>query len=312
MSQYVEAEDFRGTERFRVLRRLGAGSYGTVYEVFDRERGASVALKVLKQADPAAIYRFKKEFRALADVTHPNLVELYELMSDGTRWFFTMELIDGVPFLSHLRGGHRPSFKERTVADSLGARRETDTVEIPIAKRRPAPEPDWDRLRSLFLRLAEGVSALHAAGCVHRDIKPSNVMVTRDGRVVILDFGLVAELALPRLDRSSGLHAVGTPAYMSPEQAKGCAVGEASDWYSVGVMLYEAVTGVLPFEGETIELLTSKLRDAPISPRERVPGVPEDLDLLCRELLQVEERKRPSGAEILERLRGGGRASRGS
>jgi eukaryotic-like serine/threonine-protein kinase len=308
----AEADDFEGTDRFRIQRRLGAGSFGTVYEVFDRERGTSVALKVLKQADPAAIYRFKKEFRALADVAHPNLVELYELMSDGTRWFFTMELIDGVPFLSHVRGRCPPSVKGSTVAYPLEARREADTVEIPIAMRRPAPSPDWDRLRPLLLQLAEGVSALHAAGCVHRDIKPSNVMVTRDGRVVILDFGLVAELAPPRLDRSSGLHAVGTPAYMSPEQAKGCTVGEASDWYSVGVILYEALTGVLPFEGETFELLTSKLRDEAIAPRERVPDVPEDLDLLCRQLLQREEEKRPSGAEILERLRGGGRASRSS
>jgi serine/threonine protein kinase len=310
----AEADSFEGTDRFRIQRRLGAGSFGTVYEVFDRERGAAVALKVLNQADPAAIYRFKKEFRALADVTHPNLVELYELMSDGTRWFFTMELVDGVPFLSHLRGGASPSFKGSTIVYPLEARREADTAEseIPIAKPSPAPAPDWNRLRSLLLQLAEGVSALHAAGCVHRDIKPRNVMVTRDGRVVILDFGLVAELAPPRLDRSSGLHAVGTPAYMSPEQARGLAVGESSDWYSVGVILYEALTGVLPFQGETIELLTSKLRDEPIPPRERVPGVPEDLDLLCRQLLQREEEKRPSGAEILERLRGGKPASRPS
>ncbi len=310
----VESDAFEGTDRFRVQRQLGAGSFGTVYEVFDRERGASVALKALKQADPAAIYRFKREFRALADVTHPNLVELYELMSDGTRWFFTMELVDGVPFLSHVRGGAPRSLKGSTVAYPLEAMRQADTVESEIQIARPglAPAPAFDRLRSLLLQLAEGLSALHAAGRVHRDIKPQNVMVTRDGRVVILDFGLVAELAPPRLDRSSGLHAVGTPAYMSPEQAKGLTVGEASDWYSVGVILYEALTGVLPFHGETIELLARKLRDEPVPPRELVPGIPEDLDLLCRQLLRREEKERPSGAEILQRLRGGERASRPS
>jgi len=310
----VEPDAFEGTGRFRIQRQLGAGSFGTVFEVFDRERGVAVALKALKQADPAAIYRFKKEFRALADVTHPNLVELYELMSDGTRWFFTMELVDGVPFLSHLlRGASRP-LEGSTIAYPLKAMSEADAVETEIHRATPglAPAPDFDQLRSLLVQLAEGLSALHAAGRVHRDVKPHNVLVTRDGRVVILDFGFVAELTPPRLDRSSGVHAVGTPAYMSPEQARGIPVGESSDWYSVGVILYEALTGVLPFRGETIDLLTRKLRDDPIPPRELVAGIPEDLDLLCRQLLRREEKERPSGAEILQRLRGGERARRPS
>ncbi len=98
------ADTFEGTDRFEIRRRLGAGSFGTVYEVFDRQRGAAVALKVLRETDPMAIFRFKKEFRALADLRHRNLVELYELMSEGDRWFFTMELVDGVHFLSHVRG----------------------------------------------------------------------------------------------------------------------------------------------------------------------------------------------------------------
>ena len=110
MTPENKAETFEGTDRFVIRRRLGAGSFGTVYEVFDRRRGASVALKVLRETDPVAIYRFKKEFRALADLLHRNLVELYELMSEGDRWFFTMELVDGVHFsLTFAVGNRHPS-----------------------------------------------------------------------------------------------------------------------------------------------------------------------------------------------------------
>ena len=314
----MQVEEFRGTERFRLLRRLGAGSFGTVYEVFDRDRGSAVALKVLKQADPASIYRFKKEFRALADVTHPNLVELYELMSDGSRWFFTMELVRGEPFLPHVAGRPATSLRGSTLANPPGdaAAREAPTVDKKIdlaaAPAAAPPSSDWGRLRSLLRQLAEGLTALHAAGHVHRDVKPQNVLVTRDGRVVILDFGLIAELAPPSLDRTSGFHAVGTPGYMSPEQARGVAVTEASDWYSVGVILYEALTGVRPFEGETLDVLVRKQHETPVPPRDRIPSVPADLDLLCRRLLQPVVQERPTGAEILEHLRGGGAASPGS
>ena len=300
----VETATFVGTDRFAVQRCLGSGSFGTVYDVFDRERGAPVALKVLKQADPAAIYRFKKEFRALADVTHSNLVELYELMSEGARWFFTMELVDGADFLSHVRGETSPLRVSSVIGPSEELEAETLDVEFPAPQADRVLTLDWGRLRSSLLQLAEGLSALHASGRVHRDIKPQNVLVTRDGRVVILDFGLVAELTPAPVDRSTGLHAVGTPAYMSPEQATGLAVNEASDWYSVGVILYEALTGVLPFQGQTLELLARKLQEQPIPPSERAPGIPADLDLLCRQLLSREEKERPSGVEILQRLRG--------
>lgn len=314
MKLSVETDAFEGTDRFTVQRCLGAGSFGTVYDVFDCERGASVALKLLRLADPAAIYRFKREFRALADLPHPNLAELYELMSEGARWFFTMELVDGVDFLSHVRGETSPPLRASGVIGSWGAE-EAETVDVephaPQADR--ASTLDRGRLRSSLLQLAEGLSALHGSGRVHRDIKPQNVLVTRDGRVVILDFGLVAELTPARVDQSTGLHVVGTPAYMSPEQARGLPASEASeasDWYSVGVILYEALTGVPPFHGQAIELLARKQQEQPIPPRERAPGVPADLDLLCRQLLLREAKERPSGAEILQRLRGGESAHR--
>ena len=237
-------------------------------------------------------------------MTHSNLVELYELMSEGARWFFTMELVDGADFLSHVRGETSPLRVSSVIGPSEELEAETLDVEFPAPQADRVLTLDWGRLRSSLLQLAEGLSALHASGRVHRDIKPQNVLVTRDGRVVILDFGLVAELTPAPVDRSTGLHSVGTPAYMSPEQATGLAVNEASDWYSVGVILYEALTGVLPFQGQTLELLARKLQEQPIPPSERAPGIPADLDLLCRQLLSREEKERPSGVEILQRLRG--------
>lgn len=303
---HVETDTFAGTDRFAIQRCLGAGSFGTVYEAFDRERGSSVALKVLKQAEPAAIYRFKKEFRALTDLSHPNLVELHELMTDGDRWFFTMELVDGVPFLEHLRGNAPRPFEDARRVPSPASLAELETADlVPPPGAGAAPATDWSRLRSSFLQLAEGLSALHGAGRVHRDIKPQNVLVARNGRVVIMDFGLIVETAPLQKDPSSGLHAAGTPAYMSPEQARGHGARESSDWYSVGVMLYEALTGFRPFAGEPIEVLTQKLRSEVVPPHKRVSGVPEDLDRLCCQLLRRDEGERPPGAEILRRLRGG-------
>jgi len=255
------------SKRFTLKRSLGSGAFGTVYEAYDNDHNTTVALKMLRQADAEQLYQFKREFRALTDIIHPNLVTLYELMSDGEQWFFTMQLVQGVDFLKWVRAN--------------------------------SSNLDIERLRTAFKQLVEGIYALHKAGKLHRDIKPSNVLVTLEGCVVILDFGLVMESSIQEsLDQIAG-----TPAYMSPEQATGLAVSEASDWYSAGVMLYEALTGKLPITGNTaIELLVNKQKyDAP-APSTNVTGIPEDLDLLCQDLLKRDLIARPSGADILKRL----------
>ncbi|MBL8716123.1 MAG: protein kinase [Myxococcales bacterium] len=256
--------------RYEIRRPLGRGGMGVVYEAFDRARGAQVALKTMRRLGPRDLYRFKNEFRALADVVHPNLVTLYELEADLDRLFFTMELVQGKDFLGHVTAGARSE-------GGLAC--------------------DEARLRSALVQLVDGVSALHASGKLHRDLKPSNVLVTEEGRVVVLDFGLVSRLGLEGGEVfDPGL--VGTPEYMSPEQGAGSGLTEASDWYSLGVILYEALTGTLPFVGPPMRILLEKQRDPARSPRERTAAVPPDLDALCTRLLERSPSRRPSSAEL--------------
>ena len=221
---------------YRIGRLIGRGGMGAVYEAQD-ERGEVVALKALRGCDPTALARFKHEFRALSDLVHPNLALLHSLVVADDQAFLTMERIDGVDFLAHVRAA--------------------------------PPEQRVARLRGALAQLVEGLAALHAAGKLHRDVKPSNVLVTGEGRVVILDFGLVEELMGPAPE--PGDPVAGTPAYMAPELLTGGAPSAASDWYSVGVMLYEALTGSLPFTGDSFEVLRDKCARDPESPLLRTP-----------------------------------------
>jgi hypothetical protein len=258
--------DWKGTERYEVRRFIGAGSMGTVYEAFDRDRGQPVALKRLRHFSPSALYLFKQEFRGLVDVVHPNLVRLHELVATDPRdIFFAMELVRGAEFLRHVR------VKDRA---------------------------DPDRLRSALKQLVEGVQALHAAGKLHRDVKPSNALVTSEGRVVLLDFGVATDIGHGRDDDA----VVGTAAYMAPEQAAGDPPTPACDWYSVGAILYEALTGQPPLVGSSSEVLRSKSSFDAEPPSRVTPHVPPDLDALCTALLQRTPAARPSGAEILGML----------
>ncbi len=308
-------ESFHGTERFLLRRRLGAGAFGVVYEAFDQERGSPVALKTLRHATEDALYRLKHEFRSLADIAHPNLVSLYELLSDGRQWFFTMELVEGRSFHDHVRGGGDESLSLYPVTPgAMDSGEDTQTVlpgEAVAAGERarapasedPLPRFNEDCLRSALRQAAAGIRALHAAGKLHRDIKSSNVLVTRSGRVVLLDFGLVTELGLAA-EEDHSLAMAGTPTYMAPEQGTGKPTSEASDWYSLGVMLYEALTGRSPFAGSPSDIMREKQIREPRPPRELVPGIPEDLDRLCRELLRRDPRRRPEGLQVLQRLGG--------
>jgi tRNA A-37 threonylcarbamoyl transferase component Bud32/tetratricopeptide (TPR) repeat protein len=268
---------------------------GIVYEVLDRERAELVALKTLSRVDPAGIYDLKREFRALADVRHPNVVTLHEMVSDEDQWFFTMELVLGMPFTEYVAREGWASHVDSASGLSISATR---------ADARHARPFDEQRLRSALAQLVLGVSAIHAAGQLHRDLKPSNVLVTREGRVVVLDFGLVQDDTRSDIaDTSRDDHlVVGTPAYMAPEQAAGKRASKATDWYAVGVMLYRALTGHLPLSGNLTELLLRKQTDDPVPPSALVEGLPEDLSDLAQNLLQRRPEARPAEAEIRRRL----------
>jgi serine/threonine protein kinase/tetratricopeptide (TPR) repeat protein len=324
------SNDFLGTERFRIRRRLGSGGMGVVYEAHDRETDKVVALKTLTRAEASHISRFKNEFRSLADVSHPNLVALYEFMADGQYWFFTMELVQGVNFLEYVRPGyhakHLQSSKTPTLrkgskgsdnellADYEAETRQLDSLrdidatdelpETPVETSLSRVKLDLSRLSVALRQLAEGLHGLHETGKLHRDIKPSNVLVTKEGRVVILDFGLVAEVEDKELHDSFTL--AGTPDYMSPEQGAQLPISRASDWYSVGVILYQSLTGRLPFAGKFFEVMMNKQNFDPPAPNELAPDIPPELNDLCTRLLRRKPEERPSDREIL-RILGHGR-----
>ena len=288
---------FSGTDRFQVLRRLGTGGMGVVYEAADRERNTRVALKTLLRMAPETLLRLKNEFRALQDIHHPNLVSLGELQESRGRWFFTMELIEGVDFLRWVRPLQPPPQQSlvdaptRVDGPAGGERTQAPLLALKVGYDEP-------RLRGALGQLTKGLMALHAARKVHRDVKPSNILVTANGRTVILDFGLVLEAA-PRVFEP---RLAGTVAFMAPEQGGPAAVGPAADWYSVGVLLYLALTGRLPIDAPADELLALKQQSDAAPPSALLPAVPRDLDALCTRLLRRDPQARAGGSDVLRAL----------
>lgn len=355
--------------RFLEVQQLGSGGMGMVFTAFDPERNTKVALKTIKHVGGEAIYRFKREFRALADIVHPNLCPLYELLMIDGVWFITMPFVDGLDLVRYTRKSaqHYPSatrsMPTRNLSHDIHSSWSPSTVggessstsfgeadsdfdfEIDSPSCRAMVEFCNERVvREVFAQIARGIGALHQAGRLHRDLKPANVLVDQSGQVFILDFGLVAEgyrspndevsadLSLdsnsesevssepfsknpermdpdrtevhqggPRVTRSIE----GTPHYMAPEQAMGLAeLSPACDWYAFGVMLFQVLTGSLPFSGPGVIVIElKKWQDAP-RPQEYAKGIPEDLAELCIGLLQRDPNLRPTDRDILRVLTG--------
>jgi eukaryotic-like serine/threonine-protein kinase len=256
---------------YQLERLLGRGAFCVVHEAKHIGSGERVALKQLKRVVPAALSAFKREFRTVQGLHHPNLVELRELFEFEGTCAIAMEFVPGRDLVQHVRGE----------AFELGY--------------------DPGRLGASFAQLAQALDALHSAGVVHRDVKPRNVLVTSTGRVVLLDFGL-AERAD---NHSSALPGVGTAAYMAPEQATGGAVGPAADCFALGVCLYEALTGELPFGGGGVLDAASDREPVPVRPAARAPRVSVELDALCMRLLDPNPARRPGCAEVARMLGAG-------
>lgn len=242
---------------------------GLVYRAFDREMGHDVALKTLRASLPDDIYHLKREFRALVDLDHPNLVHLYDLVVGSNYCFFTMELIQGLRVDRWIRSDSDSTAVSRRAAGAL-----------------------W--------QLAGGLSALHGSGKLHRDIKPSNVLVANDERVVLLDMGLVSHFNSNQSRRSQRGQLAGTLEYMAPEQGRGELLTPAADWFAVGVVLYEALARQLPWPDPGGQHIGSERPRRALE--ECVPGIPEPLSRLVMDLLERDPALRPSHSQVVARL----------
>jgi serine/threonine protein kinase/tetratricopeptide (TPR) repeat protein len=254
--------------RFEVLEELGGGGMGMVYRVLDRKINEDVALKVLKPevaSDAGTIERFKNELKIARRITHKNVCRMYDLHDEAGTVFITMEYVPGEDLKSLIRRAGRLSVAKA----------------VAVAKE-----------------IVDGLAEAHRLGVVHRDLKPQNIMIDRDGGAKIMDFGIARQASGPELTAAGVM--MGTPTYMSPEQAAGEAVDSRADIYAFGAILYEMVVGRPPFEGESALGVALKHRTVPpVPPRQSNPQIPEELDRLILRCLAKRMDDRYQNAEEL-------------
>ena len=247
--------------RYQIIEELGEGGMGKIYKALDKEINAKVALKLIKPevaVDEKAIKRFQNELKMARDISHKNVCRMYDLNQEEGTYYITMEYVPGEDLKSFIRR----------------AKQLTPGTAVFIAKQ-----------------ICEGLAEAHGLGVVHRDLKPQNIMIDKEGNARIMDFGIARTLKTKGITGAGVI--IGTPEYMSPEQAERKEVDQRSDIYSFGVILYEMVTGNVPFEGDTpLSIAMKHKSEMPQDPKELNAQIPDDLSRVIMRCLEKDREKR--------------------
>src|SRR5919204_4931374 len=251
--------------RYRPVRRIASGGMGEIWEADDTLLGRRVAVKVLAPelaGDRAAVRRFRREARATAKLAHPNVTRVFDFV-DGPVPFLVLELLEGRTLADRLRAGALPPVEAALIAAEV----------------------------------ADSLDAAHRAGVVHRDVKPGNIMLTPDGGVKVMDFGIAAAY---EEHSTTGQQLLATASYVAPERVAGARASPAADVYSLGVVLYELLTGRPPFVADTAEqIIRAQLEAAPRPVRALAPWVPPGIAAACEAALAKDPAERPASAGAL-------------
>ncbi len=254
-------------DRYEILELIGSGGMANVYKARCHRLNRLVAIKILKSdlADNADFRRrFHDESQAVAQLSHANIVSVYDVSTNPDMEYIVMELIDGITLKQYMERRGRM---------------------------------DWRESLHFITQIMRGLSHAHSRGIIHRDIKPQNIMVLRDGSVKVADFGIAC---LANQGQTLTQEALGSVHYISPEQARGDRIDARSDIYSAGVVLYEMLTGRLPFEGDSaVSVAIQHLSSVPLAPRDIDPSIPEPLELICMKAMNSDPNKRYASADAM-------------